>query len=68
MKLEIKLLTNGAPVLIIKEDIDEKKRFLVWHSPRLSVHCSRAFIKGLRSPETESEKKAALNFLANFGR
>lgn len=68
MKLEIKLLTNGAPVLIIKDDIDEKKRFLVWHSSQLSMRYSRAFIKGLRSPETESEKVSALNFLASFGR
>lgn len=68
MKLEIKLLTNGAPVLIIKDDIDEKKRFLVWHSSRLSMRYSRAFIKGLKSPETESEKLMALNFLASFGR
>lgn len=68
MKLEIKLLANGAPVLIIKDDIDEKKRFLVWHSSQLSMRYSRAFIKELRSPETESEKVSALNFLASFGR
>lgn len=68
MKLEIKLLANGAPVLIIKDDIDEKKRFLVWHSSKLNMRYSRAFIKELRSPETESEKVLALNFLASFGR
>lgn len=68
MKLEIKLLTTGDPILIFKDDIDDQKRLLAWHSPQLSMRYSRAFIKGLRSPETESEKLMALNFLASFGR
>lgn len=68
MKLEIKLLNNGTPILIFKDDIDYDKCVLAWHSPQLRTRYQRAFIKGLKSPETEYEKQKARDFLASFGK
>ena len=67
MKIEFRI-EQGAPLIVFPDELERDKSIGVWSAREEHATAQRGYLRTLRKPETEDEKKAswrALRFYCN---
>lgn len=65
MKIEFRI-ENGAPLLVFPGEMERDKSISVWSQREEHATAQRAYLRSLRKPETEQEKKTAWRALRYY--
>lgn len=65
MKIEFRI-EDGAPMLVFPDEVERDKSISVWTEKGEHASAQRAYLRTLRRPETEAEKRASWRVLRYY--